>query len=378
MAFQGDGAWEPRCGEKRAPAVAHGTHQNQYTKRRALLNCTSNHTSSNNDSDDNMVGSEDGTQRDRQHGHFAETGFAAQTSAGSDGKGVEQVKGSSVATQNADSGKAEATLMVGESGVLSRQQSSGRLKGRAHVSSDESKKSQRRKQNLRDADASSGGKLIPKVTHEIPGGSAQPHRRKDISAHTGNRASRTAASTAPPVAARAVTDGLPSGKSGEAEEGLTDGAGVSAEMRASAPGAAVDQSATATKSGEDVMHADQGLAQGTRPARLQSDPTEAATSSGAPFQKPLLITACLISYSTCDLCMTFTKSCAPVPICMVLCIQKLLTTLDCARTHSRTWARHQYILQAITTLSLMSRCIRSLACNMLVGPSTTHDNMCTQ
>ena len=289
VASQGDGAWEPRCGEKRAPAVAHGTHQNQYTKRRALLNCASNHTSSNNDSDDNMVGSEDGTQRDRQHGHFAETGFAAQTSAGSDEKGDEQVKGSNAAPQDADSGKAEAALPVGESGVLSRQQggeSSGRHKGRAHVSSDESKKSRRRKQNLRDADASSGDKTVPMETEGAAEGSAQPHRRKEASGRTDKRTSRATASTASPVAAHAVTDGLPSCKSGEEEEGLglIDGAGGSAEMRGAAPGAAVDQCVTATKSGEDVMQAHQPSAKGSaEAARLQSDtdPTEAATSSGA-------------------------------------------------------------------------------------------------
>ena len=287
VALQGDGAWEPRCGEKRAPAVAHGTHQNQYTKRRALLNCTSNHTSSNNDSDD-MVGSEDGTHRDRQHGHCAETGFAAQTSAGSDEKGLEQVKGRNAAAPDADSGQAEATLLVGEPGLLSKQlisESSDRHKGGAHVSSDESKKSRRRKQNLRDADASSGDKIIPVKTDDIPEGSAQPHRRKDASERTNNRAGRATASTASPVAAHVVTDGLPLRKSGEAEEGLTDGA----EMRASAPGAAVDQSAAATKSGEDVMQADhcsvKGLTKGTEAAGLQSDshPT-AATSSGAQFQ----------------------------------------------------------------------------------------------
>ena len=292
MGLQGDGAWEPRCGEKRAPAVAHGTHQNQYTKRRALLNCNSNHTSSNNDSDDNMVGSEDGSQRDRQHGHCAETGFAAQTSAGSDEKGVEQVKGSCAAAQDADSGKPEATLAVGESEVLSRQhigESSGRHKGRAHVSSDESKKSQRRKQNLRDADASSGDKVVPLATDQIAEGSAQLHRHKDASAHADKRASRATALTATPVPAHAVTDRLPSCKSGEEEQRLNDGAGATAEMRGSAPGAAVDQSATAIKSGGDVMQADypsaQGLAEGTEAAGLQSDsdPTKAATSSpGAP------------------------------------------------------------------------------------------------
>ena len=288
VVLQGDGAWEPRCGEKRAPAVAHGTHQNQYTKRRALLNCASNHTSSNNDSDDNMVGSEDGTQRDRQHGHFAETGFAAQTSAGSDENGDEQVKQSNAAAQDADSGKVEAALPVGESGVLSRQQggeSSGRHKGRAHVSSDESKKSRRRKQNLRDADASSGDRNVPVETNEAAEGPAQPHRRKDASAHTGNRASRATAYTATPVAAHVVTDRLPSRKSGEEEEGLIDGAGATAELRGAAPDAAVDQCATAAKSAEDILQAHQPSAKGSAGAaglQSDSDPTEAATSSGAP------------------------------------------------------------------------------------------------
>ena len=288
VVLQGDGAWEPRCGEKRAPAVAHGTHQNQYTKRRALLNCASNHTSSNNDSDDNMVGSEDGTQRDRQHGHFAETGFAAQTSAGSDENGDEQVKQSNAAAQDADSGKVEAALPVGESGVLSRQQggeSSGRHKGRAHVSSDESKKSRRRKQNLRNADASSGDRNVPVETNEAAEGPAQPHRRKDASAHTGNRASRATAYTATPVAAHVVTDRLPSRKSGEEEEGLIDGAGATAELRGAAPDAAVDQCATAAKSAEDILQAHQPSAKGSAGAaglQSDSDPTEAATSSGAP------------------------------------------------------------------------------------------------
>ena len=313
-----------------------------------------------------MVGSEDGTQRDRQHGHCAETGFAAQTSAGSDEKGVEQVKGSSAAAQDADSCKAEATLAVVETGVLSRQQggeSSGRHKGRAHVSSDESKKSRRRKQNLRDADASSGDKTVPIDTDRIAEGSAQPHRCKDASVHTGKRASRATTSTEIAMAAHAVKDGLPSRKSEEEEDGLNEGA--SAAMRGSAPGAAVDQSATATKSGEDAMQADypsaKGSAKGTEAAGLQSDsdPTEAATSSGASSHQ----SSCWLpraSLVVSHLIMTYCKkSFIPVFHCRLVFTHKLLSMLrDLA---------HVLTAGAISSIRLSSKASPCFPC-CLVAP----------
>lgn len=224
-------------------------------------------------------------QRDLQHGHFAETGFAAaQPSADPDAKGTSPLKGGSAADADADSGKPEATLPVGESGVLSTQQgheSSGRHKGAAHVSSDESKKSRRRKQHPRDANASSGDKSAPMDTEEAAEGSAQLHRRKDGSVHTDKRASKAAAT---PVAAHAVTDGLPSRKSGEEEEGPSGSAGASAEMRGNAPDAATDQSAKVPKSAEDGTQANHPSVKDIAAAgvRADADPTEAATSSGNP------------------------------------------------------------------------------------------------
>ena len=85
--MQGDGAWEPKAGERGTPAVAHGTHQNQYTKRKALLTASGNNTSSNNDSDGNVGSSED--NRDHQHGVSADTGFAAEPS----GRGSKESQG---------------------------------------------------------------------------------------------------------------------------------------------------------------------------------------------------------------------------------------------------------------------------------------------
>lgn len=265
--------------------MAHGTHQNQYTKRRALLHCASNHTSSNNDSDDNVASSQDGGARqDEQHGHFAETGFAAQNSARVDVKSTEEAGRN--AAQDADSDKAEVTLPVGESGVLSRQQgaeSSGRHKGGTHGSSDESKKGRRRKQNSRDADASSGDNATP-MGGEAEEGAVQLLRHKDSSAHTQKQASKAVAATATPVAAQVVSDGLPSRQSGLDRDQPTSGTDASAQIRGTALDAATDQSAKVTNGVDKGPQADPPSAEVTANASLPAVArcAEAATSSGDP------------------------------------------------------------------------------------------------
>lgn len=148
--MQGDGAWEPKSGERGAPLVAHGTHQNQYTKRKALLNGASNNTSSNNDSDDNVGSSEDKRQRDHQHGHCADTGFTADASAPGNAQSQDAAAAQDPSSAQA---KADSAQPISESGVLSRlekSESSGfRAKSRAgaraaaHASSGDSNKQQR-------------------------------------------------------------------------------------------------------------------------------------------------------------------------------------------------------------------------------------------
>lgn len=181
VCMQGDGAWEPRSGERGAPLVAHGTRQNQYTKRRALLNGAGNNTSSNNDSDDNVGSSEDRRHRDGQHGHCADTGFTAEVAA----LGNAQSKDDLSAAQKPSSSqiRAEGAQPVGESGVLGRlekSESSGlRAKSRAglravaHASSGDSNKGRRHNpQNSepepgdggsdpQEADTSSGDDAVP-------------------------------------------------------------------------------------------------------------------------------------------------------------------------------------------------------------------------
>ncbi len=181
VCMQGDGAWEPRSGERGAPLVAHGTRQNQYTKRRALLNGAGNNTSSNNDSDDNVGSSEDRRHRDGQHGHCADTGFTAEAAA----LGNTQSKDDRSAAQNPSSSqiRVEGAQPVGESGVLGRlekSESSGlRAKSRAgqravaHASSGDSNKGRRHNaQNSgpepgdggsdpQEADTSSGDDAVP-------------------------------------------------------------------------------------------------------------------------------------------------------------------------------------------------------------------------
>ncbi|DBB01072.1 TPA: hypothetical protein ACH3X1_000969 [Trebouxia sp. C0004] len=176
----GDGAWEPRSGERGAPLVAHGTRQNQYTKRRALLNGAGNNTSSNNDSDDNVGSSEDRRHRDGQHGHCADTGFAEEAALGN-----AQSKDDLSAAQNPSTShiRAEAAQPVGESGVLGRLEKTEslglRAKSRAgqravaHASSGDSNKGRRRNaQNSepepgdvgsdpQEADTSSGDDAVP-------------------------------------------------------------------------------------------------------------------------------------------------------------------------------------------------------------------------
>ena len=179
--MQGDGAWEPRSGERGAPLVAHGTRQNQYTKRRALLNGAGNNTSSNNDSDDNVGSSEDRRHRDGQHGHCADTGFTAEAAA----LGNAQSKDDLLVAQIPSSSqiRAEGAQPVGESGVLGRlemSESSGpRAKSRAgqravaHASSGDSHKGSKRNHknsepepgsvgsDPQDADTSSGDDAVP-------------------------------------------------------------------------------------------------------------------------------------------------------------------------------------------------------------------------
>ena len=179
--MQGDGAWEPRSGERGAPLVAHGTRQNQYTKRRALLNGAGNNTSSNNDSDDNVGSSEDRRHRDGQHGHCADTGFTAEAAALSNAQSKDDLS----AAQNPSSSqlRTEGAQPVGESGVLGRlekSESSGlRAKSRAgqravaHASSGDSNKGHRHNpQNSKpepgdggsdppEADTSSGDDAVP-------------------------------------------------------------------------------------------------------------------------------------------------------------------------------------------------------------------------
>ena len=269
--------------------MAHGTHQNQYTKRRALLNSISNNASSNNDSDDNAGSSEDGTKRDRQHGHFAETGFAAEASGQPQG-GEEDKEGA----QNADSHKAEDALPIGESGVLSRQQvddSSGRHKG----SSDESKKGQRRRKHKpRDADASSA-ENASRMTIDALTLSTQPSRRKGSSALMEGQPGKVKSSVHAQVAAVVVTDALPSSKSGLLDERQSGGAGPSMEMRDTAPDAAVDQFAKASK---DVDSAVQPVTGPSRDSKAGTDNMEAATSSGIhTWQRPLsLLSLCFVFY----------------------------------------------------------------------------------
>lgn len=252
--------------------MAHGTHQNQYTKRRALLNSISNNASSNNDSDDNAGSSEEGSHRDCQRGHFAETGFAAEAS-GQPQDGEQDQEGA----QNADSRKAEDAVPVGESGVLSRQQvdeSSGRHKG----SSDESKKGQRRRKHKpRNADASSAENATCMET-DAPTDSTQPLGRKDSSALTDRRVGNIKASVNTEVAAHVVTDALPSRKSGEADERQVSGAGQSMGMRDDAPGAAVDQSAKVSKDADSAM---QPVTDPSKDSKVDADNVEAATSSGS-------------------------------------------------------------------------------------------------
>ena len=370
MASQGDGAWEPRCGEKRAPSVAHGTHQNQYTKRRALLHCGSNHTSSNNDSDDNVASSEDGAQRDQQHGHFAETGFAAQHSARADVKGAEEDKASDAA-QDADSDKTEATLPVAESGVLVLRspalpqqgaESSGRHKGGAHGSSDESKKGRRRKQNSRDADASSGDNAVPMGTEAAA-----------TSADTDKRASKLTAFIATPVAAHAVTEGLAPCKSGVQGDALASGADASTEMRGNAPDAAMDQCAEATKCEEqNALQADGASAKDTEAARLQGneDCVEAATSSGAASHPPPF---CPGDVSRQSLLMLLAS---PPVLCCVLFAQSLLTfwRLSCTAAFcflqvctsfcSSSYLRHLLVLPGISIALDIQ--------NMFMAPHSQH------
>ncbi len=171
--MQGEGAWEPKSGGRGALLVAHGTHQNQYTKRRALQN--GNTTSSNNDSDDNVGSSED--NRDHQHGHCADTGFTAEASAPASRLGKQDNAAQDPSSSQA---KAEGTQAVGESGVLTksdRSQSSGPRAGQRagrHGSSEDSNRGRKRNvdpqgaaaHSSKHADASSGDEAAPMDTSD--------------------------------------------------------------------------------------------------------------------------------------------------------------------------------------------------------------------
>ncbi len=172
--MQGDGAWEPRSGERGAPLVAHGTRQNQYTKRRALLNGAGNNTSSNNDSDDNVGSSEDRRHRDGQHGHCADTGFTAEAAALSNAQSKDDLS----AAQNPSSSqlRTEGAQPVGESGVLGRlekSESSGlRAKSRA---------GQRAVAHASSGDSNKGHQCNPKNSEPEPGDGGSRPQEADTS-----------------------------------------------------------------------------------------------------------------------------------------------------------------------------------------------------
>ena len=236
------------------------------------MNSALNNASSNNDSDDNVGSSEDRNQRDQQHGHFAETGFAAEASVRASAKKQDPDRMDSAqnaVTVTADD-TADDTVPVGQSGVLGHVQiaeSSGRHKG----SSDESKKGQKGKRSVRDTDATSGDNAGPGKI-EAPGSPAQSRGRSlglpKIKASAVTDA-ETDAADGRSLATRKQASGKTLRRVSQAVEGI--------EMRGSAPDAAKDQSNKAPQSTDVVAPSERVSSKdsdtGVKPA--------AATSSGA-------------------------------------------------------------------------------------------------
>lgn len=127
LVLQGDGAWAPKSGERSTAAVAHGTHQNQYTKRKALLNGAKLAADSNEAEEE----ADDSKDEEEQADNCADTGFAAKPSsrrtAGLSSKGTAAVKEQdkpalSQAGTKRSAGASGAALEPKESGVSSKQQ----------------------------------------------------------------------------------------------------------------------------------------------------------------------------------------------------------------------------------------------------------------
>lgn len=90
VVLQGDGAWAPKSGEKNTPVVAHGTHQNQYTKRKALLNIATLTADSNESEEEEDDSGSEQEEEEEQADQCADTGFAAKT--GNSKRVVQSVK----------------------------------------------------------------------------------------------------------------------------------------------------------------------------------------------------------------------------------------------------------------------------------------------
>lgn len=127
MVLQGDGAWAPKSGEKNTGAVAHGTHQNQYTKRKALLNSASLPDDSN-EAEEEADESDEDKEEEEQADNCADTGFAAKSSNSkkASGKEMTAVKGQDQPALSQAGAKPSAVtsgsaLEPKESGVSSKQ-----------------------------------------------------------------------------------------------------------------------------------------------------------------------------------------------------------------------------------------------------------------
>ena len=96
VVLQGDGAWAPKSGERNTPVVAHGTHQNQYTKRKALLGSANQADDSNEAEEDEADDSDSDKAEGGMADHCADTGFAAAEPANSK-KGMQSSKDTTVA-----------------------------------------------------------------------------------------------------------------------------------------------------------------------------------------------------------------------------------------------------------------------------------------
>ncbi|DBA69521.1 TPA: hypothetical protein ACH3X2_012722 [Trebouxia sp. C0005] len=324
----GDGAWDPRSGERGAPLVAHGTRQNQYTKRRALLNVPGNNTSSNNDSDDNVGSSEDRRQRD---GHCADTGFTAEAAALGHAQGKDDLS----TAQNPSSSqiRAEGAQPVGESGVLGRlekSESSGlRAKSRAgrgavaHASSGDSNKGHKRNSkdsepepgdggsDPQEADTSSGDDAVPmdvacdarsdekaegtanldaRAAQDHPAKSSHsmddqrsPNPSKDVAAqeatartdrHSQKDKHSHRAKPSAVVETAAARDSALLGDLGQKDEAHTSSADENRDVGSNIPKPAVNQAAKASK-------APKGSSAAVRAAAAPDAALKAAASSGS-------------------------------------------------------------------------------------------------